>query len=495
MERKRVEKVENMSGLTNKYWEMLEEKQKELHEKIQNDPWRLHYHQIPETGWLNDPNGACQFDGVYHLYHQYVPESPNGGVPHWAHKTSKDMVHFKEEEIFLSPDHEYEKDGVYSGSAFVTEEGIHFFYTGNVKHEGDHDYIFSGREQNTVHVVSKDGFSIDYQEVIIPHEAYPERYTDHIRDPKVFEKDGVYYMILGTRTKEHTGEILLYRSEDLYEWEYDGVLLGNVEEMGFMWECPDFFELDGQSVLVFSPQGILKKKHQFQNVYQAGYFIGETDWDSVDFKPQSAFKDLDYGFDFYAPQTFEDEQGRRILWGWMGIGDTKPEYENPTVNRGWQHALTLPRHLTIEDGELKQRPLPEYKMIRQQEEHLDVTLTDELEEVAVTCEVTELLVECNGQTEPMEMHLREDTVLRYEEGVLYLTHGKSGAGRSVRSVEVGTLEELHIFSDTSSLELFINNGSHVMSSRVYPEPGSNTVRLKGEGQCTLHKWELKKTVK
>ncbi|MFR0949472.1 MAG: hypothetical protein ACLSFT_02160 [Ruminococcus callidus] len=32
----------------------------------------------------------------------------------------------------------------------------------------------------------------------------------------------------------------------------------------------------------------------------------------------SAFEEYDHGFDFYAPQTYTDRQGRRILIGWLG---------------------------------------------------------------------------------------------------------------------------------------------------------------------------------
>ncbi len=87
-----------------------------------------------------------------------------------------------------------------------------------------------------------------------------------------------------------------------------------------------------------SPQGLAAKEHAYQNIHQSGYLIGEVDWETLTFKETSAFRELDYGFDFYAPQTFEDEQKRRILWGWMGLGDTSPEYSNPTIPRGWQHA-------------------------------------------------------------------------------------------------------------------------------------------------------------
>lgn len=138
-------------------------------------------------------------------------------------------------------------------------------------------------------------------------------------------------------------------------------LFGEDYALGYMWECPDYFHLDGKDVLVFSPQGLAAKEHAYQNIHQSGYLIGEVDWETLTFKETSAFRELDYGFDFYAPQTFEDEQKRRILWGWMGLGDTSPEYSNPTIPRGWQHAATLPRQLSVKNDQLYQQPLPEFQ--------------------------------------------------------------------------------------------------------------------------------------
>lgn len=470
------------------YWQSLPELQAALMEKIAADPWRLTYHQMPATGWLNDPNGAVQFKGTYHLYHQYVPETPNGGATHWGHKTSQDMVHFKEEDIFLSPDQLFDEDGVYSGSAFVHDDKIHFFYTGNVKHEGDHDYTYSGREQNTIHVVSADGFTVESREVVIAHADYPAGYTDHIRDPKVFEHEGVYYMILGARTRDNLGHILLYRSDDLYDWSYQGVFLAGNEEQGFMWECPDYFELDDSQVVLFSPQGLLPTTYNYHNPHTVGYLTGAINWDEYAFEPETDFVELDHGFDFYAPQTFEDESGRRILWAWMGIGDTEPEYGNPTVARGWQHAMALPRQLTLENGRLKHRPLPEYQSLRQ---HTQTHRLCEIEESTLKGEIYELLVEFDETPRSFELTLRQDSKLSYQDGLLTLKHGESGFGRRKRMIPLTDLSQLQIFSDTSSLEIFVNDGEFVMTSRVYPSPDQQMIHVTGDAQGQISYWDLK----
>ena len=41
-----------------------------------NERYRLGFHIAPKTGWLNDPNGLCQFRGVYHAFFQFNPVWP-----------------------------------------------------------------------------------------------------------------------------------------------------------------------------------------------------------------------------------------------------------------------------------------------------------------------------------------------------------------------------------------------------------------------------------
>ena len=458
----------------------------ELRKKIKQDPWRLNFHIIPETGWLNDPNGAIQQDGTYHIYYQYVPETPLGGATHWGHMTSDDMVHFKQEPIFLSPTEPFDRDGVYSGSGIEKDGKLHFFYTGNVKNEGDHDYIFSGREQNVVHVLSPDGFEIERREVVIPHADFPDGFTDHIRDPKLFEKDGHYYMVLGARTSDNKGSILVYDSPDLDEWTYHGTLLDGDEDEGYMWECPDFFDLDGEDVLILSPQGILPEKYQFNNPHAAGYLIGETDWEHVTFQPETTFQEFDRGFDFYAPHTFEDDQGRRIMWSWMGIGDIMPEYTNPTIARGWQHALALPRELSVENGKIYQRPLVEYEALRRNKRQRQIADADDL-----AGEVYELFIQLE-ESKDFHLKLRQDTELIFEEKVLTLKHGKSGYGRRKRMTQVEKIEQLQIFVDTSAIEIFVNDGEFVLTTHVYPEEGQDTIALETEASGTMTYWDLVK---
>lgn len=94
-------------------------KHKNMRENVKRDKNRLHFHMMPPTGWMNDPNGLCQFHGINHIYFQYTPFLAGWGTKLWGHYTTKDWIHYEEEEPFLFPDTKWDRDGVYSGSAIV----------------------------------------------------------------------------------------------------------------------------------------------------------------------------------------------------------------------------------------------------------------------------------------------------------------------------------------------------------------------------------------
>ena len=119
------------------------------------------YHMTPYVGWLNDPNGLCQIGDEYHVFYQYGPFDPTGGVKHWGHVRSRDLFHWERLPVMLYPDEPFDCHGVYSGSALVEDGMLYLYYTGNVKHPGNFDYIKEGRGHNVCLAVSKDGGDID----------------------------------------------------------------------------------------------------------------------------------------------------------------------------------------------------------------------------------------------------------------------------------------------------------------------------------------------
>lgn len=446
-------------------------------EETAKDPMRLKFHLMPKTGWLNDPNGLCQFHGTYHIYYQYTPFEPTGELKLWGHYTTKDFISYIDEGPVLFPDSEFDAHGVYSGSAFVKGDTIHYFYTGNIKYfdRDDYDYINSGRGSNTIHVASKDGYHFSEKDLLMTTDDYPEDMSCHVRDPKIIRRGDDYYMVQGARDIDSHGLILMFHSKDLSHWEYFDRIVPK-EPFGYMWECPDLFELDGQMMLITCPQGVEPKGIDYQNVHQCTAVKMDYDFENKSYEicDNSEFQQLDRGFDFYAPQTFEDEKGRRILIGWMGIPDA--DYTNPTVEHGWQHALTIPRELHIKDGRIIQQPIKEMEQMRKGELICTFSEQGRMESNLKLYEAEVRFRHCAD----MVLTLKEGVTLSYDSGLLTLDLGDFGAGRTTRCAALDELKDLRIFADTTSLEIFVNGGEEVFTTRVYSSQG----KLSIDGDCS-----------
>ncbi len=462
-----------------------------LARRIAADPDRLVFHVEPELGWLNDPNGLVQVGDVYHVYHQCDPfDAKHGGPVLWNHLTTRDFLEYENHGPALFPDSGLDSSGAYSGSAFVRDGKAHFFYTGNVKHfdRDDYDYVLTGREQNQIHLVvdAKEGMDAlgepgaagggEKRAVLTPAD-YPADIGTHVRDPKVLEHDGVYYMVLGARTRDDRGCVLVYTSRDLDSWQYATRIEPKVP-FGYMWECPDLFELDGELFLVCCPQGVAPEGWRYHNPHQCVWFRVEADWDGPSFRlvEDGHPAMVDAGFDFYAPQTFEDASGRRLMIGWSGCPDAT--VENPTVERGWQCALTAPRELCVRDGVLCQRPACELERMRGTGQGVLAGGT-----VEGPGRLFDAAVRCSGVSR-LELELREGVTLRYEDGMLTLDMRAEGHGRDVRSVEVGDLRDVRALSDTTMLEVFANGGEAVMTTRAY-SPAVTAMELRADGEAEM----------
>lgn len=455
---------------------------------VNGDKWRNTYHIMAPIGWINDPNGLCQFKDEYHCFHQYSPLHPVGGIKCWGQYTSKDLVNWEERDIPIYPDIDEDRDGVYSGSAFVKDDTIYFFYTGNVKHEGDHDYILSGREQNVILITSKDGINFSEKKVLLRNEDFPGNMSLHVRDPKVWEEDGTYYMVLGARGKDDKGYILLYKSKDLYNWSLHSIPAGGQETMGFMWECPDIFKLSGKDIFMFSPQGLEEEGYKYKNVYQSGYTVGSFKDNKKELQLDQ-FIEIDRGFDFYAPQTFEDSKGRRIMIGWMGVPDAV-EHKNPTIENFWQHQLTIPRELVLKGDKVYQIPIKELETLRKEYKEINnVPLEEGVALELFTSNSFELKLDFENSNE-FTIEFREDCKLSFKDGLFKLMLGKSGYGRDERAVEIKSVDKLQIFSDNSSLEIFLNDGEEVFTTRIYNDKVDKYFKVKGDGEVSIEKWNI-----
>jgi beta-fructofuranosidase len=462
--------------------------------------WRLGYHIMAPSGWINDPNGLAQYEGMYHVFFQHYPNGTEWGPMHWGHVASRDLVNWKHFPIALTPGDAFDRDGCFSGSAVEKDGELCLIYTGH--RYADKEKTVSDQVQCLA--VSKDGINFKKFSDNPVIATYPKDGSGDFRDPKVWRQGDFFYLIAGT-CKNHIGKVVLYRSHDLKSWTYLGVLAQSDSNLGYMWECPDFFELGGKYILMVSPQGIEPEGDLYQNLHQTGYFVGNFDYASIRFD-YGSFTELDHGHDFYAVQTFQDDSGRRIAIGWMDMWESPM----PEQAEGWAGALTLPRELHLdENGRIRMTPVADLARLRKKElmnvEDLLVAGSHTLNQLNDDLLEVELIIDLRvSDADYFGIKLRcgetEETVIQYETAsrVLTLDRSKSGVGPGgTRRTTLPACDslKLKIYLDRSSVEVFVNDGARVMTSRIYPMEQNQGVKLFTRGGSAqvqnLRSWALK----
>ncbi len=459
------------------------------------------FHLSARTGWMNDPNGFSYYNGEYHMFYQYHPYDSHWGPMHWGHAVSADLLHWRYLPAALAPDELYDRDGCFSGSAVVMPDGRHLLmYTGVVKEHLRNDEI---REVQTQCIAIGDGINYEKYEKnpVLDEKDLPEGCSRFdFRDPKIWRKpDGTYCCIIGSRPADGSGQILFFTSTDCYKWNFKKVLSANRDRFGKMWECPDFFELDGKGVLLTSPQDMLPQGFEYHNGNGTLCLIGEYD-ENTDTFTEEGNQSIDYGIDFYAPQTILTPDGRRVMIGWMQNWDTCTQHRS---DQRWFGQMSLPRELFIRDGRLYQKPLEELENMRSGGIiHKNVSFTGTIRLDGV-----------KGRKIDMELNLhpaeegeiyRKFAVrfaqndryytsfsFRPSESILKVDRKFSGSRRAVIHqrrclvADRGGELKLRLILDRFSVEAFINDGEQVMSATIYTEQEADGISFFADGTVCM----------
>ena len=466
------------------------DRQPTLVDLAEADRHRPRYHFVSPAGWLNDPNGLTQWNGTFHLFYQYNPDSALHGQIHWGHATSTDLMTWVDQPIALAPGEDGpDSDGCWSGVL------VDDFGTPTIVYSGSHD----GRELACVATGSADlrTWVKDPGNPVIG--AYPEgleltAYRDHC----IWREDGRWRHLVGSGIVGEGGTALLYESTDLRRWDYVGPLVtgdtttGTVEAgdwTGTMWECVDLFrpptaegvvtdDDEPVDVLVFSAwdSGITHYP-----LYWTGHYRGDV------FEPRELHR-LDYGGRyFYAPQSFRDSTGRRLMFAWLQEGRT----DEAMVTAGWSGVMSLPRVVAVgADGALALDPAPEVAALRTDEQRYaaqqlsdaplglgvgdqrDLEVTLALEPGAVVG--LTLAASTDGQEATVLRITRAASVSGALDGTIELDRSRSSLDTSVDAtlrsgpvpIAADGVVDVRVLVDHSAVEVFVNG--RALTARIYP---------------------------
>ena len=309
---------------------------------------KLSCHFRPQKGWVNDPNGLVWFQGWYHVFYQHAPdhEVPWKQPMHWGHARTKDFLNWEELPVALYPDMEYDNNGCWSGTAIVKDDVLYLFYASVHTPEGSTEKI------QTVSVAfSSDGIHFEKYagNPVIDH--YPAAGGPDFRDPAVCCINGKYYCVMATgNPDDKAARLLLYKSEDLLHWDYDGIM-AEWDNCKYA-ECPSFMTAK-DSFLLTASVCPLDRIHYFSVMY-GSFTDGKFTVEQI--------AEVDKGPDQYAGQVFLDHMNRNILITWIP-GWRYSGYADRDIG-----CMSVPRELTRKNGKICGYPVAEMQHLLKDED-------------------------------------------------------------------------------------------------------------------------------
>ena len=460
------------------------------------------FHLSTRAGWMNDPNGFSCYKGQYHLFYQYYPYAVKWGPMHWGHAVSDDLLHWQFLPAALAPDSLPDRDGCFSGSAVELSDGRQLLlYTGVVtigKRIGEVEQV---RQTQCIAI----GDGIDYEKYahnpVIDASTLPEGCSkEDFRDPKLWrEPDGSYRCVVAVRPADESGMILLYSSPDAIHWKFESILAENRNRFGKMWECPDFFELDGKYVLLTSPQDMFPQGFEYHNGNGTLCLIGAFDEETKKFHDEFD-QAVDYGIDFYAPQTLLAPDGRRIMIGWMQNWDTIAIVRTKDL---WFGQMTIPREIRIKNNRLYQWPIRELESMRHDKvEYHNVLIDGDVSLEGIKgrqVDMTVTIRPADGEDLYNKFAIwfaADDTYhtslsFHPSDSIMKIDRKFSGSRRAVihqRRAKVnhdnGALT-LRMILDRFSTEIFVNNGEQTITATIYTDLTAEGIRFISDGKVTM----------
>lgn len=471
-----------------------------------NEKYRPQLHFSPEEKWMNDPNGMVFFNDEYHLFYQHHPFGTTWGPMHWGHAVSKDLIHWDDLPIALFPD---EHGAIFSGSAVVDWNNTSGFFKDQpglvAIYTSADNYPDSDRPRQRQSLA----YSKDNGRTWVRYERNPVlsdvNITDY-RDPKVFwhHDTNKWVMVLATEQS-----VTIYTSSNLIDWEYASEFGNKAGSHDGVWECPDLFQLpidDDESNQKWAMLVSIGDNPKFKEGSRTQYFIGQFDGTTfVNDNSDDTILWLDYGRDNYAGVTWSDSPDeRRIYIGWM----SNWRYANQVPTNEWRGAMTLPRELSMTSAEegvrLVQKPVSEINKIRKETNILkEITLnSNDPVSIDLNNQLMEIEIEfeqvSSSKFDLLIHHSEtEKTIISYDVKNSSLQVDRTNSGENSFSASFPAIQEaplkmknnkvkLQLFIDTSSIELFANDGEIAMTSLIFPsEIGKNLTLVSNEGSTTI----------
>ena len=458
-------------GLINNFVCWKEIKATNAFDNKNREKFRPIYHHTPAYGWMNDPNGMFYKDGVWHLYYQYNPYGSQWENMTWAHSTSKDLIHWKNQGEAIQPD---ALGTIFSGNSVVDKENT----AGFGKDAVVAFYTSAGAAQT-----QSIAYSTDNGETFKKYANNPILTSDvpDFRDPNVFWNEEVkqWNLILAAGQQMN-----IYSSKNLKDWKYESSFGEGYGNHGGVWECPDLLKMGDKWVLIcnINPGGPFGGS-------ATQYFVGSFDGHkfTCESKPEVT-KWMDYGKDHYATVSFSNApDGRIVVLPWM----SNWQYANQVPTQQFRSANGLPRDLGLYsyNGEdyVSVKPSPEVFAAFEKKPSGRLQSAAYIEVTNIKSNASIVLSNDKGERVTMVYDGKNATFSmdRTESGV---TDFHSDFKAKTVAPTNGVIKSMQIFIDRCSIEAFDTEGKVAMTNLVFPSKPYDKIIVKG---CKVKIYELK----
>ena len=492
--------------------------QQESTADAEEELYRPNYHFTPKVGWMNDPNGMFHYNGYYHVYYQHYPDGNKWGPMHWGHAISTDMVEWKEQPIALYPD---DLGYIFSGSAVVDLKNTSGFGTGGQVP------IIAMFTYHNMEIEKANGIDVESQAIAysLDEGLTWTKYSGNpviknpgirdFRDPKLSwnEEHKKWVMVLAAQDK-----VMFYGSKDLKNWEllsdFGKELNREIGTHGGVWECPDLFPVPVEgtdetkwvlyvSVNPGGPNGGSATQY-FIGDFDGTKFTMDKDFETVLNKGQNFW--IDFGKDNYAGVTFSNvtsKNGGKFYMGWM----SNWEYANEVPTETWRSAMTVAREIKlIKDADsyrLAFKPVDEidaYKGAKYKKENIAVNgelvlINSEkinFSRAAMNFNISD--IKKDSFTFKLSNKQGDELLFGYNgiDDTFYIDRNKSGKTgfsdtfsnkKSVaKRISGSKMLSGTILLDKTSIELFFDEGSTVMTEIFFPNAPFETFSIETVNQ-------------
>ncbi|MCH5151531.1 MAG: GH32 C-terminal domain-containing protein [Clostridiales bacterium] len=411
-----------------------------------NNSYRLDYHMMPTVGWMNDPNGLIYYKGRYHLFYQANPYDTAPGTMCWGHFVSDDLITYEDLGIAIAPEKEH--TSIFSGGAIEIDGQLNAIYTLHYE-KGDtkREYIYKS--------VSSDGVNFGGDTCIFDNETLPKNLSrKDFRDPYPVKIGDRYYVFVGgTDVNLKKGVIVVLSGTTLDYLHYE-FCIGPFYEFGEMCECPCYVRMDGKDVIVTSAYATPRRGNDFKNTHSSMFVVGDIDFErgvmAVDY-----VKEIDKGNTFYAPQLMNGTDTPTMV-GWLEMWNTP--YLTHLLHHGWVGAFSIPRVLSFKDGDVCQNPV----------ETLASYYKGDADGNCFS-HCADLSFKFGGNGKLTVKGGNGEVVIGHHDGAVFLDtmNAKTPHGHVRQTNRRYDSCEVRVLLDTSSVEVFVDGGREVISSRIY----------------------------